>query len=104
MPKKKVKAVKKVAAKKKVAKKKAVKTKAPKIKKIETPKLADAYPIYLVNYMVREFIFNGLTEARRAVKEGRVTLNGEVVTEKNIELQPKQEVNIEIDAGSGSKL
>lgn len=102
MSKKKEKAVKKVAAKNVAPKNKAVK---PKIKKIETPKLEDAYPIYLVDYMVREFIFDGLTEARRAVKEGRVTLNGELVTEKNIELQPGQEVAIEVDReSSGSKL
>lgn len=74
-------------------------------KKIEMPVLEDAYPIYLVAFMVREFRFDGTGEAKRAIREGRVSLNGEVVTDINLELQPKQKVSIEVDRdGSGSKL
>ncbi len=102
MAKKKVikKAIKKVV--KKVTKKKVV---TPKVGKVETKKLGDLYPINVVHYMVREFQFDGNTEAKRAIKEGRVTLNGEVLSDRNLELQPQQEVNIEVDRTStGSML
>lgn len=98
--------VKKVVKKptKKVTKK-PIKKVVKKVTKIENPKLEDAYPIYLVDYMVREFYFDGTTEAKRAIKEGRVILNGEVTTDTNLELQPGDEVNIEVDRdSSGSKL
>jgi len=83
---------------------KTVKRISSKVAKVETPKLGDMYPINVVHYLVREFHFDGNSEAKRAIKEGRVILNGEVLLDRNLELQPKQEVNIEVDRDSTGSL